>query len=275
MRRPAIALIIAGVLGAPFTGRTQSPSLVAARLHASVGIDSQGVFTYRYTVENGARSTAGIGKLVIDISLPMGVGRAGDPVGVSAPQPGWRAIVGTDATARWEAIQNASLVLPNHTLAGFAIASHGPPALGRFTFSPHIDPDRAPVMSPGDDPGDVDRYNQDLARYVASQSVDGVTLTPAAPVTATPDAELTNLTNQVVRARALGWISNEAIARSLRAKLESARGALSRRQFEMAQNILSGLRTDVAAQSGKSLTTEAVALVDVNIQYVLQLAAKR
>jgi hypothetical protein len=31
----------------------------------------------------------------------------------------------------------------------------------------------------------------------------------------------------------------------------------------------------VAAQSGKSLTTEAVALVDLNIQYVLQLAAKR
>src|SRR5438093_888577 len=239
MRRPAIALIIVGVLVVPFTGRTQSSSLAAARLHASVGIDSGGVFTYRYIVENGARSTAGVGKLAIDISLPMGVARAGDPIGVSAPQPGWRAIVGTDATARWEAIQDASLVLPNHTLAGFSIASHGSPALGRFTLSPRIDPDRAPVMSPGDDPGDVDRYNQDLARYVASQSVEGVTITPSASVTATPETELTNLINQVVRARALGWISNDAIMRSLRAKLESARGALSRRQFEMAQNILS------------------------------------
>ena len=275
MRRPAIALIIVGVLVVPFTGRTQSSSLAAARLHASVGIDSGGVFTYRYIVENGARSTAGVGKLAIDISLPMGVARAGDPIGVSAPQPGWRAIVGTDATARWEAIQDASLVLPNHTLAGFSIASHGSPALGRFTLSPRIDPDRAPVMSPGDDPGDVDRYNQDLARYVASQSVEGVTITPSASVTATPETELTNLINQVVRARALGWISNDAIMRSLRAKLESARGALSRRQFEMAQNILSTLRNEVAAQSGKSVTSEAVALVDVNIQYVLQLAAKR
>ena len=134
MRRPAIALIIVGVLVVPFTGRTQSSSLAAARLHASVGIDSGGVFTYRYIVENGARSTAGVGKLAIDISLPMGVARAGDPIGVSAPQPGWRAIVGTDATARWEAIQDASLVLPNHTLAGFSIASHGSPALGRFTL---------------------------------------------------------------------------------------------------------------------------------------------
>jgi hypothetical protein len=233
------------------------------------------VFIYRYTVENGARSTAGIWKLAIDISLPMGVSRAGEPVGLSAPQPGWRAIVGTDATARWEATRDASLVLPKHTLAGFSITSRDPPALGRFTLSPHIDPDRAPVMSPGDDPGDADRYNQDLARYVDSQSVQGVTLAPAAPVTVTPDAALANLINHVVQARSLGWISNDSIARSLRAKLEPARAAFSRRQFEIARHILSALRNELAAQSGKSLTTEAVALLDLNIQYVLQLAAKR
>src|SRR5205807_9020454 len=217
MRRPAIALIIVGILVVPFTGGAQSPSLAAAQLHASVEIDPRGVFTYRYTIENGAGSTAGIWKMLI--RLP-GVARAGEPVGVSAPQPGWRAIVGVDATARWEAIQDASSVLPKHTLAGFSITSHDPAVIGRFTFSPHIDPDRAPVMSPGDDPGDVDRYNQDLTRYVESQSVEGITLVPAAPVAATPDAELTNLTSQVVRARALGWISNDAIARSVRAKLE-------------------------------------------------------
>jgi hypothetical protein len=130
-------------------------------------------------------------------------------------------------------------------------------------------------MSPGDDPGDVDRYNQDLARYVESQSVEGVTLTPATAVTVTPDAVLANLTNQVVRARSLGWISDDSITRSLRAKLEPARAAFSRRQFEIARNILSALRNEVAAQAGKSLTAEAVALLDVNIQYVLQLAAKR
>jgi hypothetical protein len=205
----------------------------------------------------------------------MGVSRAGEPVILSAPQPGWRAIVGTDAMAHWEANQDASLVLPTHTLAGFSITSHDPPALGRFTLSPHIDPDRASIMSPGDDPGDGDRYNQDLARYVESQSVEGVTLAPAAPVTATPDAVLANLTNQVVQARSLGWISNDGITRSLRARLESARTAFSRRQFDIARNILSALHNEVAPQSGKTLTSEAVALLDLNVQYVLQLAAKR
>jgi hypothetical protein len=275
MNRPAIALIVVGVLLAPLTGRTQSPSLAAARLHASAGIDSRGVFIYRYTVENGARSTAGIWKLAIDISLPIGASRAGEPVGLSAPQPGWRAIVGTDGTAHWEAIRDTSFVLPKQALGGFSITSHDPPALGRFTLSPHIDPDRAPIMPPGDDPGDGDRYNQDLARYVESQSVEGVTLVPAAPVTVTPDAMLANLTNQIVQARSLGWISNDGITRSLRAKLEPARAAFSRRQLEMAQSVLSALRNEVAAQSGKSLSTEAVALLDFNIQYVLQLAAKR
>ena len=275
LRPTAVALIIVGAIPGPLTGRTQSPSLVAARLRASVEIDSRGVFVYRYTVENDARSTAGISKLAINVSLPIGGSRLREPVSLSAPQPGWRAIVGADATAHWEAIRDASVVLPRHMLAGFSIASHDPPALGRYTLSPHIDPDRAPIMPPGDDPGDADRYNQDLARYVDSQSVEGVTLAPAAPVTVTADAVLANLTNQVVQAQSLGWISNDSTTQTLRAKLASARAALSRRQFEIARNILSALLNDVATQSGKSLTTEAVALLDLNIQYVLELAAKR
>src|ERR1700682_3657545 len=124
MRRPAIALIIVGALLVPLTGRTQSPALVAARLHASVGIDSRGVFIYRYTVENDARSTAGIWKLTIDIAWPMGVSRVGEPVGLSAPQPGWRAIVGTDATGQWEATRDAGLGLPRAIFAGLSVTSH-------------------------------------------------------------------------------------------------------------------------------------------------------
>jgi hypothetical protein len=40
-------------------------------------------------------------------------------------------------------------------------------------------------------------------------------------------------------------------------------------------NILGALRTEVAAVSGKGFTSEAVALVDVNVRYVLRLLAKR
>ena len=300
MKRLAIVLMAINVPIAPCIARAQSPSLSAARLHASVEIDSRGVFVYRYTVENGAGSSAGIWKMTIDLSLPAGASppsaiglangpgyfvessvvgaslKAGKaiPVGLSAPHPGWRTTVGTDATARWVAVNNTSLVFQKQKLAGFSLASHGPPSLRRFTLAPYIDPDRAPVTEPGDDPGELDRYKQEFDQYVESQSVVGITLAPAAPMTATADALLANLASQVGQARSLRWIANDTIARSFTDKLQAARAAISRRQLEQAGTILRALRNEVAAQSGKTLTSEAVVLVDVNIQYALWLVAK-
>jgi hypothetical protein len=298
-KRPAFAALALSVFAAAIMGRAQSPTVSAARLHASVQFDSHGVFVYRYTVENGAGSTEGVWKMRIDISLPPGApkpsaaglvpglgyvaessGRGSNvmtrevvPVALSAPQPGWQTTIGTDGTARWMAIKDASLIFPKQRLAGFSIASHGPPSLRQFSLGPHIDADRAPIMTPGDDPGDVDRYLQDLDRYTNSQTVVGITLGPTAPVTTTADALLASLASQVVQARSLGWISNDGVMRTLSAKLEAARTAVSRRQFETTRTVLQALRDEVAAQSGKNLTSEAVALVDVNIQYALQLAA--
>jgi hypothetical protein len=85
---------------------------------------------------------------------------------------------------------------------------------------------------------------------------------------------LANLASQVVQARSLRWISSDAVTRSVTEKLQAARAAISRRQFESAGNILRALRNEVAAQSGKTLTSEAVALVDLNIQYILPLIPK-
>jgi len=129
-------------------------------------------------------------------------------------------------------------------------------------------------MEPGDDPGEADRYKQDFDQYVESRSVTGLTLAPAAMGTVNADALLANLASQAAQARSQRWISNDATARNLTDKLQAARAAIARHQSEAAENILRGLRTEVAAQSGKTLTSEGVALVDVNIQYVLGLVAK-
>ena len=281
-------------------GWAQSSAVAAAQLRATVDVDSNGVFVYRYTVENGARSTAAIWKLTIDISLPAGArkpsaiglapgpgystgssGLSGNvlkaeavPGGLSAPQPGWAATIGVDSTAGWAATRDASGIAPARRLSGFSIASHGPPSLRRFVLSPHVEADQAPIMPPGDDPGDLDRYSHDFDRYVDSQSVAGITLAPTAPVVASTDAWLANLGDQVEQARSLGWVATDGITRNLRAKLDTARLAVSRRQLGTAENLLRELRNEVAAQSGKNLTSEAVTLVDLNIQYALQLAVK-
>ena len=134
--------------------------------------------------------------------------RAGQaiPVALSAPQPGWRTTIGTDATARWVAAQDKSLVFAKQKLAGFPLASYGPPSIRRFTLAPHIDREKAPVVEPGEDPGEQDRYEQEFEQYVESRSVVGMTLAPTAPAKVTANALLANLANQVARARlSLSW----------------------------------------------------------------------
>jgi hypothetical protein len=58
-------------------------------------------------------------------------------------------------------------------------------------------------------------------------------------------------------------------------KLQAARTAIARSQVDASGKILGALRAEVAALSGKGFTSEAVALVDVNVQYVLRLLTKR
>ena len=305
MRRLAtIALMLMAVTlptGAGL-GRAQSPSLSAPRLQASVEIDSRDLFIYRYTLENGAASTAAIQRLTIDISLPVGASRpsafgvAHGPgyfvaelsaqartlttgeaiaVGLSAPQPGWRTTVGTDATARWIASNDSALIRPRQRLVGFSLASHGPPSLRRFTVVPYVDPQLAPVDPPQPDALEPERFEQEFNDYVESQSVTGLTLAPLALKAMTPDALLANLASQVAQARTLRWISNDAMTRNVTDKLQAARTAIARSEVDASRNTLRALRTEVAALSGKGFTSEAVALVDLNVQYVLRLLANR
>src|SRR5262245_10498649 len=298
-----IAIMLAITLPTgPGLGGAQSPSLSAPQLRASVEIDPRNVFIYRYALENGAASTAAIWRMTIDISMPAGAstpsafGVAHGPgyfaaelsmpgrtlktgeaiaVGLSAPQPGWRTTVGTDATARWMAVNDAALISPKKRLAGFSLASHGLPSLRRFAVAPHIDPQLAPVEPPQPDALEVERFEQDFEHYVQSQSMTGLTLAPSALKATTPDALLANLVSQVAQARTLRWIANDAMTRSVTDKLQAARTAIARSDMDGSAKILGALRPEVAALSGKGLTSEAVALVDANVQYVLRLLTKR
>ena len=111
--------------------------------------------------------------------------------------------------------------------------------------------------------------------FRSSRSVTGFTLAPSALKAMTPDALLTNLASQVAQARRLRWIANDAMTRTVTDKLQAARTAIARSQVDASRNLLAALRTEVAALSGKGFTSEAMALVDLNVQYVLRLLAKR
>ena len=172
----------------------------------------------------------GPGYFVAELSVPGRTLTTGEAiaVGLSAPQPGWRTTMGTDATARWIAANDAALISPKQRLAGFSLASHGPPSLRRFTVAPYIDPQLAPVDPPQPDALEVERFQQEFDQYVESQSVTGLTLAPSALQAMTPDALLANLASQVAQARTLRWISNDAMTRNVTDKLQAARTAIAR-----------------------------------------------
>ena len=92
--------------------------------------------------------------------------------------------------------------------------------------------------------------------------------------TLTADGLLANLAKEVAQARTLRWISSDASAQHITERLQAARAAISRKQLDSSASILNELRKEVAAQSGKALTSEAAALVDVNIQYAVRRTAK-
>jgi hypothetical protein len=122
---------------------------------------------------------------------------------------------------------------------------------------------------------EVERFEQEFDDYVESQSVTGVTLAPSALKAMTPDAVLANLASQVAEARTLRWISNDAMTRNVTEKLQAARTSIGQNQVDASRATLAALGKEVAGLSGKGFTSEAVALVDANVQYVLRLLAKR
>jgi FIMAH domain-containing protein len=66
-----------------------------------------------------------------------------------------------------------------------------------------------------------------------------------------------------------GWIKDQAIGNSLDAKLNTANAALAGGDNKMATNILNALLNEVDAQAGKQLSSEAVALLKINTQYLI------
>ena len=123
-------------------------------------------------------------------------------------------------------------------------------------------------------PGNQTDSSRSSTSTLESQSVEGIALRACSAGDDDRDGLLANLASQVVQARSLRWISSDTIARHLTEQLQAARAAIVRRQLDTSGNILRALHNEIAAQSGKTLTSEAVALVDLNVQYILRRVAE-
>lgn len=91
------------------------------------------------------------------------------------------------------------------------------------------------------------------------------------PTPSNPDANqfLQTIIGYKEQAIQQGWIKNQGIGNSLDTKLNAASASLARGDNKAAVNQLNALLNEVNAQAGKQLSPEAVALLQLNTQYLI------
>ncbi len=290
-----IVLLVAE--GQASTLRAQSlPSVKSVRFQAEVASPSGGgVLTYTYRVTNSPSNTGAISRINIDLSKPSGSLDLGNeglingtgsldiisntilqrpsttpmlPVGLSAPAH-WLVSLEVDGTAGWGPARNPFLMQPGQSVSGFVITSRGLPGIRQFIARPDLDVDTLPIKPP-EDQTDVKRYEDEFDALEASVSAKGVTVAPTAPpADFKPLAFLQTIQSYKDQAVKQGWIDDFGVATSLDAKLNAAEHALQRQENTTAKDVLSALLNEVAAQSGKHLSSEAVALLKFNTEYLI------
>jgi hypothetical protein len=215
-------------------------------------------------LQNGPNFMAGIAADVLrDPRTPAMI-----PVALNGP-PGWLTTVSVSGTASWIAGSDGAAIVTGGTGIGYQITSPGPPAIRQLTAAADYDIDTLPITPPND-PGDLPRYDKDLATALVNFRAHVLTVAPTAPpANFQPDRFLQTIQSYKEQALKQGWIDNDGVANSLDVKLNAALAALQAQDTNTAKNVLNALLNEVEAQAGKHLSTEAVALLQFNTQYLL------
>jgi hypothetical protein len=273
----------------------QEAATQGVALAAAVDLDPRtGITCFAYTVANPRSNTGSIANLSVDISKRAGEGDASSEgivdgpgastglsqavlgggnavpmvaVGLTAPAR-WTASITMEGTAVWFPIDLG--LGPGRELKGFQICSHGLPSPRNFVARPYVDVETLNLRPPNGSTEDFARYESDLRRVEDGLGTEGMTVGPAAPPA---EFDATTFIRTMVRyketAMAQGWIKNQGILISLDAKLAAAQNCLGRGDRRGAVNVLDALLSEVDAQAEKGLTSEAVAVLKFNTQYLL------
>jgi hypothetical protein len=272
-------------------GSAQQPSPVSAIVQASVSTAGD-VVTYSYSITNSGGGP--IWAFDVDATMPVGGvalssdGLIGDPISdaitaavasdsravpivpLSVKSPfGWTGGPSVRGTAGWAADDETSLIQPSKTVSGFQLTSRGLPVVRSAILQPYADVNTLPIPPPtGTD--DLKRYVDQVNAFKASVSFKVLTIGPSAPPADFKAADFLNtIINTKEQAVQQGWIRDQGIGISLDAKLNAAKASLARGNNHAATNELNALLHEVNAQGGKQLSSEAVALLTFNTQYLI------
>lgn len=167
-------------------------------------------------------------------------------------------------------------IFPIRTLLGpgqsmqFEVTTSGLPGIRQFCARPYIDEASLDVQPPNGDAADMRRYMAEVQAIEDKAALCGQTISPTAPPAIFKPLDfLAVIQSYKNTAALLGWIKNFGLANSLDAKLSAAQRALQTGDSSTAKNVLEALLNEIAAQANKGLSTEAVTLLQVNTQYLI------
>ena len=291
-----VLFITLGLMCSPGYAQQPAPFLRLVTLRANIEVNAgSDILSYSYTVTNSELSAGSVWAIEIDISeqtggvnlsaqgLVNGPGFLGQisqavqesssavpvvPVGLQAP-PHWRVGPSVNGHVVWNAAAAQAFIAPRGSMTGYQMLSRGLPAIRHFVAKPYLDVETLPIRPPFG-PNDLARYEQDLATLETSVEAEGESIGPTAPpANFVAQDFLKTLQSYKKQALQQGWIKNAGIANSLDAKLNAAQASLTRGNTGAAKNQLNAFLDEVVAQTDKQLTSEAVALLRFNAQYLI------
>ncbi len=154
-------------------------------------------------------------------------------------------------------------ILPGDSASGFGFLTRLLPGITDF-YAEGAHP--LPSFEEGMAPDSIRGYD-DLTPY--GPGVIGKTIGPVPHLsTLEPKSFIDTLLNYSTRAYSLNWISNSKIIEKYTAHLQNAKAMLQQNDNTAAISVLDSVLTNVKADSGVTLTSEAYALLRYNTQYL-------
>ena len=233
---------------------------LSSRVFASEISVASGRLNVTYRLVNSSGSAQAISQFGIKYQPSL-------EVDMLAAPPNWTssASVGGQPLAGWTA-RSTGRVKPGSEDTGFSLEAVGalPGVVDAFLVGwvpverfPVFSGDSAPESLPGSSIIDNSIHVQTVGPVPVPLKFDSLTF-------------LQVIIDYKVVAGNQGWIVDQGIGFGLDARLESARSALAKGDSREAGSHLRAMLVDVNAQAGRQLTTEAVALLKFNTEFLLE-----
>lgn len=272
------------------------PELNNVKVSSNIQSDeTENLYFFNYSVENGINSNAAIIRFVLDISRESntsGLDTAGIffqneydrlsfnikypliedsivAVGFSNVPQYWNGSISDSFEAWFSTQRNRNDILPGYSLSGFQLMSKGLPSIRSFKVLPFLNVDE---LYPSEfDINNPDSLFEEISKDRERIEFHGTTIGPKGlPFAFIPEEFLNTLINYQNQSCELGWISNPGICRSLQANLDNVKRQLEQGRTQTAINNLQAFLNEVEAIRDQQLSPEAYALLKFNGEYLLE-----